>query len=294
MPEGLLRAYDDAELERQYNPRIFTPDSGPMADRATELSVDYLTRAGKSAQDIAYGSRKGETVDLFLPENAENAENAPVEMYIHGGYWRARDKTDFSFMAEPIVNAGGICAVVNYDLCPDVSLDEIVRQMRAATAWLYQNAANFGGDPERIHITGHSAGGHLTAMVAETAWPTFDASLPADLVKSAIPVSGVFELTPIAGMSVQEAIQLDDAGIERNSPLRHPIPGAPKMAVTVGGAESEEFKKQSEAYAAHARAQGSTVEHFEIPGKNHFTILTDTTAPDYALTEVRLRFMGLA
>lgn len=290
MPEGLLRAYDDAELERQYNPRVFTPNSGPMADRATELSVEYMTRAGKSAQDIAYGASKGETFDIFLPENAENA---PVEMYIHGGYWRARDKTDFSFMAEPIVNAGGICAVVNYDLCPLVSLDEICRQMRAATAWLYNNAANFGGDRNRIHVAGHSAGGHLTAMVAETDWPGFEAGLPADLVKSAIPVSGVFELTPISGMSVQDAIQLDAAGIERNSPLRHAMAANPVMAVTVGGAESEEFIQQSKAYADHARAQGSTVEHFKIPDKNHFTILTDTTAPDYALTEVRLRLMGL-
>ena len=291
MPKGLLGGYDATELERQYNPRVFTPNAEDLIDLAGDLSAAYLKRAGKVLPDIAYGPSAAEGLDLFLPDNPQGA---PVELYIHGGYWRARDKDDFGFMAEPIVNAGGICAVVNYALCPIVTLDEIVRQMRAATAWLYHNIGDHGGDPNRIQVTGHSAGGHLTAMVMATDWPEFEDGLPADLVKSAIPASGVFDVEPIIGTSVQDAVQLDSVSAERNSPLRQPIANKGVMAVTVGGAESEEFKKQSEAYTEYARAQGLTVEHFEIPGKNHFSILTDTTAPDYALSEARLRLMGLA
>jgi arylformamidase len=291
MPDGLLNSYDATELERQYNPRVFTPNAEDLMDISVDLSAAFRAHGGAAAMDVTYGPSDAEKLDLFLPENPTGA---PVEMYIHGGYWRARSKNDFSFMAEPIVTAGGICAAVGYALCPDVTLDEIVRQMRTSTAWLYKNISEYGGDPNRIHVSGHSAGGHLTAMMMATDWPSFEAGLPADLIKSALPISGVFDIEPIIGTSVQDAVQLNAVSAGRNSPLRHPIPNKGVLAVTVGGAESDEFKGQSKAYSKHARAEGLTVEHFEIPGKNHFTILTDAKSPDYPLTEARLRLMGLA
>jgi arylformamidase len=291
MPDGLLSSYDATELERQYNPRSFTPNAEDLMGIPVDLSAAFRNRGGAAAMDVPYGTDTAERLDLFLPGNPAGA---PVEMYIHGGYWRARSKNDFSFMADPIVTAGGICAAVGYALCPEVTLDEIVRQMRAATVWLYKNIGEHGGDPNRIHVSGHSAGGHLTAMMIATDWPKFEAGLPADLVKSALPISGIFDIEPIIGTSIQKDVQLDAESAGRNSPLRHPIANKGTLGVTVGSAESEEFKAQSKAYVEHARAEGLTVEFFEIPGKNHFTILTDATTPDYPLTEARLRLMGLA
>jgi arylformamidase len=285
------REFDAEQLEWQYSPRAHTPGhEAPMAE-GLALSTAYLETAGNPRYDIAYGDAPGETLDLFLPDNPIDA---PVEMYIHGGYWRARDKRDFSHVAEPVVGAGGISAIVNYDLCPAVTLDEIVRQMRACVAWLYRNIAAYGGDPARIHVTGHSAGGHLTGMMAATDWTAIGGDLPADTVKSAIPVSGVFDLEPIPGTSIQTDVRLDAASVARNSPLRLPVLPGRTVAVVVGADESDEFRRQSREYADYLRAGGATVEHFELPGHNHFNIMTESTRPGSRLGQARLRMMGLA
>jgi len=193
-----------------------------------------------------------------------------------------------------VVDAGGIAAIVNYALCPAVTLDEIVRQMRACLIWLYRNVGAYGGDPDRLHVTGHSAGGHLAAMLLASDWTAHAPALPADLAKSVLPISGIFEIEPVMRVSVQEAVRLDRATALRNSPILCEAPNRAPVAITVGGAESAEFRRQSHAYADHLRAHGLPVEHFEMPGQNHFTILTESTAPGNRLTETRLRLMGLA
>ncbi len=289
MDDGIFRGYSAEELEIQFNPRAAVPDHEEIVAAGVARSAEYRTAAANAAYDVAYGSHAMETMDIFRPADPAGA---PVHVYIHGGFWRSRVKEDFSYVAGPLVDAGAVVAVVNYALCPDVTLDEIVRQMRACCAFLYKNPDVHGGDPDRLHISGHSAGGHLAAMLMATDWPAYESDLPADLIKSAVMISGIFEIAPVMNISVQEAVRLTPDIVERNSPVfMNPATEAP-MAITVGGAESDEFRRQSaalaEAWKAHA-----PVEHFELPGLNHFSILSETANADNPLTEARLRLMGL-
>ena len=290
MPDSIYRDFDGAQLEWQYSPRAHTPDHDAAIAEGLAHSTAYRETARNARYDIAYGASASETLDLFLPDDPRGA---PVELYIHGGFWRSRDKKDFSHLAAPLVDAGGISAIANYDLCPSVTLDEIVRQMRACIAWLHRNIAGYGGDPARIHVCGHSAGGHLTAMMLATDWPDFDPALPADTVKSAIPVSGVFDLEPILNTSVQDDVRLDTQSARRNSPALLPAAAGPRVAVAVGADESEEFRRQSRDYAESLRRQGLEAECFEMPARNHFNIMTDSARPGDRLGETRLRLMGL-
>jgi len=288
MGEAIFRDYDAEELERQFNPRAYTPNFEDIVNIGFERSVAYQDAAKNPRYDIAYGPNDTEKLDLFLPDAPSGA---PVEMYIHGGFWRSREKGDFSYIGGPIVAAGGIAAIVDYALCPSVTLDEIVHQMRDCVVWLHGNIADHGGDPNRIHVTGHSAGGHLAAMLLATDWAAL--GVPADVLKSVVPISGVFEVEPVMHTSVQEAVQLTADMAARNSPLFLSTESRPPVAVTVGTSESEEFRRQSKAYAEALTAQGLSVDHFEMPDQNHFSILTESTEPGNRLTKTRLQLMGL-
>ncbi|NKB60040.1 MAG: alpha/beta hydrolase fold domain-containing protein [Alphaproteobacteria bacterium] len=288
MGEAIFRDYDAEELERQFNPRAYTPNFEAIVNVGFERSAAYREAARNPRYDVAYGPGETDKLDLFLPDSPDGA---PVEIYIHGGFWRSREKGDFSYLAGPIVEAGGISAIVDYALCPAVTLDEIVEQMRACVVWLYRNVAEHGGDPERLHVTGHSAGGHLAAMLLATDWAAL--GVPADVLKSVVPISGVFEIEPVMSTSVQEAVQLTPDIAARNSPLFLPATSRPPVAVTVGTSESEEFRRQSNAYAEALTDQGLPVDYFEMPEQNHFSILTESTAPENHLTETRLRLMSL-
>jgi len=291
MSEAVFLDYDAQELERQFNPREYTPNFEAIVNVGLERSIAYRDAARNPRYDLAFGPSAMETLDLFLPDDPRDA---PVEMYIHGGFWRSRTKDDFSYIAGPVVDAGGIAAIVNYALCPDVTLDEIVRQMRACVAWLHGNIRDHGGDASRLHVTGHSAGGHLAAMLLATDWQAFDPALPAAPIQSVTAISGIYEIEPVMETSVQEAVRLDPDMARRNSPLFLPAASRPPVAVTVGTGESEEFRRQSKAYAEALASQGLTVDYFEMPEQNHFSILTESTAPGNRLTESRLQLMGLS
>ncbi len=289
MSEAVFRNYDAEELERQFNPRAYTPNFEDIVNIGFERSTAYRKAAENPRFDLAYGPSDAEKLDLFLPKDPDGA---PVEMYIHGGFWRSREKGDFSYVAGPVVDAGGIAAIVDYALCPAVTLDEITRQMRACVHWLYGNIADHGGDPERIHVTGHSAGGHLAAMLLATDWTAL--GLPAGAIKSVVAISGIFEIEPVMETSVQEAVRLTPDMARRNSPAFLPAASNPPVAVSVGTGESEEFRRQSKAYADTLKAQGLSVDYFEMPDQNHFSILTESTIPGNRLTKTRLALMGLA
>lgn len=289
MGETVFRGYTAEDLENQFNPRVTVPGFEQITADGQARSAAYRDHAGNAKFDVAYGAHAMEVMDLFRP--AEPA-GAPVHVYIHGGYWRSRVKEDFSYVAEPLVDAGAIVAVVNYTLCPEVTIDEIVRQMRACCAFLWNNPDIHGGDRDRIHVAGHSAGGHLSAMLMATDWPAYEPGLPADLVKSGVLISGVFDIEPVMNISVQEQVRLTSEMAQRNSPLfLKPATAAP-VAIAVGGAESDEFRRQSAALAA-AWQDHAPVEHFELDGLNHFTVLTETANADNPLTKARLRLMGL-
>jgi arylformamidase len=284
----VFRGYTAEKLERQYNARAAVPDCEKIFAEWRTRSADYRKR-GLCELDVAYGSSTSETVDLFLP----NQSNTPVVVFIHGGYWRSMDKSDFSYLAEGLVDRGALVAVVNYGLCPAVTMDDIVRQMQTACEWLYRHCRKYGGDPNSIHVSGHSAGGQLTALLMATAWPSLSPDLPAGLVKSGLPISGLFELEPMLYLPLNRDLRLDQESAHRNSPaLLQPRTNA-VLSIVVGGAESGEFRRQSYDFAKNWGAQGARTEYVEMSGLNHFTILDQMKNTDNPLTAIMLGHVGL-
>jgi len=288
MADAVYRGYDAEEFERQYNARVLVPTSEEITASFAEASASYRDRAG-CRLDIGYGPTGREKLDVFPGEG----KRCPVLLYVHGGYWRSRDKSSYSFVAEPFVKAGATVVVVSYSHCPHVTVEQIVRQIRGACAWVWNNISEYGGDHHRFHVMGNSAGGHLTAVMAATEWPEVDHELPADLIKGAISLSGLFDLEPLLLHSVNEDLHLDAAAARRNSPIHlKPTLGGPFISA-VGGDESDEFKRQSRLLAHAWKEAGASAEFVEVAGRNHFTIVGDMLQPDYVIRRRMLSMMGL-
>ena len=218
----LYRNFATAEaIDREYNLVQAVPDAGAIADGWAARSEDARA-ALDGALGVRYGPTRAEYVDIFPPAGA--AGPSPAHVFIHGGYWRRFGARDFSFVARPLVARGAVVAVVNYALCPEVSVGEILRQCRAALAWVHDRIADYGGDPARISVSGHSAGGHLAAMALATDWPGVYGR-PADLIKAAVPISGVFDLAPIPYTFVQPWVQLGWDEVRTLSPMNRIPPG---------------------------------------------------------------------
>jgi arylformamidase len=278
----------DPVADGQYNNRANVPEHPELLAEWAAKSAAWQTDA-KSMREVAYGDGAAETLDLFLAD----AENAPVHMYIHGGYWQANDKKSSNFVARPLVAAGAHVAVIDYGLCPDVTIDEIARQCRAALAWLWREAERFGGDPDRITVSGHSCGGQLVGMVMATDWSEFGEDLPRDLVKGGVSVSGLFDLEPLLNTTVNIKVGMDAETARRNSPLfMEPASNAP-LVLLWGSDETDAFRWQSETMAAAWGAKGVETVAEAISGANHFTVLTGMEDPAHPATRAILQQLGL-
>ena len=220
------------------------------------------------------------------------APGSPVAVYMHGGAWTRSDKANESFMAEAFVEAGAAFVAVNFGLCPKVTLDEMIRQARAAVAWSHANAAGFNADPDRLFIAGHSSGGHVGGMMVVTDWPSAH-GLPRDLVKGALLCSGMYDLAAVRLSARNEYLHLDEAAEDRNSSIRRiPADGCP-LVIGYGGNEQKEFRRQSREFAAAWRAAGLPVEEFDMPGVNHFELRRHFNDPDGPILKAMLTLMGL-
>ena len=274
MGETIFLGYDQAALDREYN------NSGKIPNTAEYLAwypgESARTRETLPARlDLRYGPQPGETLDVFLPEGRGPW---PVHVFVHGGYWRSLDKQDFSFVARGLQPAAVLVAVVNYALIPTVDMDELVRQVRASVAWLHRNVAALGGDPDNITVSGHSAGGHLTAMLMSTDWPAF-AGLPADVVKAGCGISGLYDLEPIRLSYLNQTLGLTMETARRNSPV-HLVPAAAgPLLLPLGEKEGDEYHRQTESLAAAWRRRGGRVEVMDMTGHDHFSIVTELGAP---------------
>ena len=220
--------------------------------------------------DVPFGPTLAEHLDLYPSPGLKHP--APILVYLHGGYWRSRTSKEFGFVARGPASRGAATVVVNYALCPEVTIDEIVRQVRAAVVWTYGNATSFGGDLERIHVAGHSAGGHLTAMLLTTDWQG-DYGLPKDIVKGACAISGLFDLAPFPYTFLQPKLQLTWDQALRNSPILHLPDEAPPLIVAYGEDEPPELRRQSEDFFAAWRAKGLTGDLLPLPNKNHYDVI---------------------
>jgi arylformamidase len=267
---------DTGDIELQYNSRKAIPDHEAITAEWDVVAAAYRESADMEL-DIPYGDTDRNKFDFFRGAGADGTE--PVCAYIHGGYWRSRDRKTFSHVARGL-NARGISvAIASYDLCPQVSVTDIIGQMRAFLATLWEKTG------QRPAVAGHSAGAHLTAAMLATDWSTL-AGVPDDLVRHAYGLSGIYDLRPLLDVSVNEDLRLDEQTAEAASPLLWPAPAAgAEYVAAVGGLESEAFKGQSRALADRWAGAGVAAECIEIPGTHHFTIVNALTAPGSAITE---------
>jgi arylformamidase len=211
---------------------------------------------------------------------------------VHGGYWHRLDKADFSFVARAFRPAGALTVVVNYALIPAVDMDALVRQVRASVAWVHKNARDLGGDPDRIFVTGHSAGGHLVGMLLATDWSTFGA--PADVIKGACGMSGLYDLEPIRLCYLNDVLALTPESARRNSPVLLAPTRATPLILTDGGDEGPEYHRQTGELATAWRAKGVLVETLDLTGHNHFSIVAELESPFSPLARAIQGQMGLA
>jgi arylformamidase len=269
----VYRGMTREQLERQYDLRTAVPDHEAWGAKRVEWSA--RARATLRCElDIRYGETDRQALDIFPaipPADAAPGWLAPVEIYIHGGAWRAKSKSDVSFVAEPLVPAGVTFVAIDHDLLPSVTLDEIVAQVRRAVAWIHAHIADHGGDPDRLHISGHSSGGHLSAMVIATDWEAM--GLPADTIKAACLTSGMLDLEPVLLSDRNGITRLDADGVARLSPMLH-LPSRPiPLVMSVGGRETPEFIRLTMAYRDAWEAAGlGAVRIVEMPDDHHYSL----------------------
>ncbi len=272
---ALYRDMTGEELEAQYNLRARRPDFDDVVAGWLERCAAFREAAGARC-DIAYGPGERETFDLIPARDPSGA----LLIYIHGGYWQRGDKGMYSFIAESFIEHGVTVAVLNYNLCPSVRLGEIAPQIRRAVMALYASAGEHGYDSDQLHVMGHSAGGHLTAMMMATDWPALDSHLPADLVKAGVPISALFELEPLVHTSINEGPQMDVEEAIRESPMfMEPATNAPQLVV-VGGAETPEFHRQSDDYCEKYRTAARRIDRYSVPDADHFDELNRLAEAD--------------
>ena len=258
---------DRAALDAAYN------NSAHVANSAS-LVADFEARSAQLRAtmnrhlDLRYGPAERNRIDYFAAD-----VRGPLLVFIHGGYWQMRAKEIFSFLAKGPLAHGIDVAFVGYTLAPEIRLTGIVREVREAIAWLAPRIGGLGGDPERIFVSGWSAGGHLTAMC-----------LNQPAVKGGLAISGIYDLEPMRLCYLNEKLRLDEDEARRMSPLLHLPERSMPLVIAYGGAETSELQRQSEVFAAARANAGFPGRLQKLAGHNHFTILEELARPDGALT----------
>lgn len=269
------------DYETEYNNRARVPEFPQIAARWAEAAKQVRAAHPDAELGLRYGDSERQAVDLFWPEQGRDV---PVAVFIHGGYWRALDPTAFSHLCAG-VNAHGVAfAAFGYDLCPAVTIAQIVAQMQAAAAFLYRRCRR------RFAVSGHSAGGHLTACLLATDWKKVDAGLPADLVRDGLSISGLFDLAPLIHTGMNQDFGLDTESARKVSPIFWNVQPGRTLDAWVGGDESGEFLRQSREIAAVWSGKGAATKYVPVAGANHFTVLDPLADPGSDMTRRLVEF----
>lgn len=253
------------DWEKEYDNRARVASHPTIIARWSHDAAAFRTKA-KMEADVSYGATPRCVMDIFFPAKPDDA---PVTMFVHGGYWRAFDQKTFSHMSKGLVARGAIVAVPTYDLAPYVTLSTILDEMRDCAAHLWRRFRR------PLTVIGHSAGGHAAAALMATDWPSVAADLPADMVKACMPISALPDLIPLTKISMNEDFQLDEEEARRLSPLYWPAPKQGRAICVVGENESAEYHRQTKDLVAHWRKGGRDATARIVYGANHFTVLAE-------------------
>ena len=258
--------FEHAELEREYSP-------SSCVDNFDELVAAYASESTRSEsrarvlKDLSYGAHEDELLDFFPVED----KNAPLHVFIHGGYWQALSKNESTFAGADFVDNGIAYAAVNYTLAPHAKIGQMIEQCRRSIQWLYQNASELGFSRDRIYLSGSSAGAQLAAMVLLSAWNAD--GLPANSIKGVALLSGIYDMRPLCQTYVNDPLKMDESEALSLSPQFKDLSGLPPAIVCWGENETSEFKRQSQDFALALQQAGNEVESFELSGYNHFDIV---------------------
>lgn len=267
------RTLSDEEMERQFNPRAAVADTQERIDAFVSRSAAVRERV-PGEYDLRFGSGPKETLDVH---RTPGASGRPLVMFIHGGYWRGLDKSDHSFVVEPLLATGAVVANINYDLCPDIDLDEMVAQIGRAVRFCHGSAADWGADPQDLHLVGHSAGAHLAAEMLLGALEPAEPAAAA--VRSLAGLTGIYEPEVILRVSVNEEAQIAPETARAHDCLTRPLRLRPRVVLAAGDAEPPGWIAQSRAFAGACIEAGLDTRYLGAPGCNHFTVLEEAIEP---------------
>ena len=271
--KAVYNGYSQEQLDGLLNARAMVPDNEAYTDRFARRSSE-IRRRSNGTFDISYGHGTRERIDVFLPNGITRPA---VNLFFHGGYWRASDKERYSFVAAAFASFGAACVIVEYELVPAVTLDELVAQCRAAVAYVYNNAGELNVDPDRIYVSGHSAGGQIVGMLLADGWQ-HQHGLPTDVIKGGSGISGLYDMEAIRLSYLNETLRLDAEAAARNSAYRQQPASEAPLLLAVGGDEREEFLRQN-ALMHRAWKDKAAVRAIVLDGLHHYSAVESLGDP---------------
>lgn len=288
----VYRDMDQRALDYQYNNRAHVQDPQRYLQWYATTSEHARARVDRVG-DIPYGPLPDQRLDIFRPPARTQSGKLPVVVFIHGGAWQHLSLADSSFGAEPFAARGAIYVAIGFARMPGAgSLDEMIAQVRAGIAWVWLNIEQYGGNPAELHVLGHSSGAHLTAMAVCTDWPRLF-GLPQTVIKSAAGVSGIYDLEPVRLSFRNDILKLDRAAEIRTSPCRNlPTRGVPFL-IAYGEGETDEFKRQSEAFSAVWQRRFENAQLLELKNMNHYETIESIMKESSALSQSVMSWFSL-